>query len=148
MMKKVNRRAPGFSLMELMIYIAIIGILATFLVPKVGRLYYNLNKFRTNSVLKNWQSKINEYYLDINDYPSSLRDLAQRPAGKAGELWKRSYVETDEDPIPTDAFGNDIVYNRPPTVFRDKYKKYELISYGEENDAENPAKEGFLHAGA
>lgn len=148
-MKLLRKKTPGFTMAEMLIVITIMGVLMGFMFPKIKGLFRKLNDFKTNSTLKTWQSKVNEYYLDIGEYPSSLRDLEQRPGGRAGELWRRSYLEGSEEVPPLDGSGNEIEYHRPPEVFRDKYKKYELVSRGDESDSESEgsATEGYLHAG-
>ena len=91
--------ARGFTLLEIMVVIAIIGMLAT--AVSVGVMsYMKKAKVKTCKIQLNTLAQaINQYYLDENDYPSSLDDLTK---GKDA-LVKEKQLK--------DPWGQDFVYN-------------------------------------
>lgn len=75
MVSKMKKREKGFTLIELMVVIAIIGILVTMAVPT----YRNIVQRAKETVLKHnlfvIRDVIDQYYQDKSKYPSSLQDL-------------------------------------------------------------------------
>jgi len=71
----MKKREKGFTLIELMVVIAIIGILVTMAVPT----YRNIDQRAKETVLKHnlfvIRDVIDQYYQDKSKYPSSLQDL-------------------------------------------------------------------------
>ncbi len=144
----ILRKSKGFSLAELLIYVAIVGILATVLLPRIGRLFRLVTEFRANSVLRTWNGRIQDYYIDMSTYPETFKDLWTRPTGKKGDNWRGPYVDDNEvDVTPLDHAGNELVYNRPPVIFKDKYKHYEIVSTGGEDSVESGNTNKFISTG-
>lgn len=141
-----KKKAQGYSLAELLIVVAIIGVLFVLLVPRIGSLFRMVNEMRSKFALKNIQSKINEYTLDTGKYPDRLDDLVTRPSGHAGKGWRGGYVEKNEEWPPVDVKGNPLIYNAPPIIFKDQFDHYELYSIGEE-DFDSTNRDGFIVVG-
>jgi general secretion pathway protein G len=119
--KQVKPRARGFTLVELMVVVVIIGLLAG-----VGIVTYNsrLKSARKKIALANMkelENVIEMFYADQGRLPQSLQDLAVRP-GWAKEWPDESYVKA----IPKDPWGNDFEYRRPGANNR----KYDLVCLG------------------
>lgn len=142
----LKKKSKGYSLVEIMIVIAIIGVLMTVLLPRVGKLFKMVKDMRAQFALKNVQNKINEYTLDTGVYPQKLEDLMNRPTGHAGKGWRGGYVEKDEEWPPVDSKGSPIIYSSPPQVFKDRFEHYELYSVGDE-DPETGNKDNFVVVG-
>lgn len=66
----------GFTLVELMVVIAIIGILAAIAVPKFGAATDSANKAKIQADLRTLDSAISMYYAKDGKYPESLQKLA------------------------------------------------------------------------
>jgi general secretion pathway protein G len=103
-----NPQSSGFTLVEIMLVVAIIGILAALVVPKIAG---NAERARVTAV----QSDINggiktslgEYEVDMGFYPQTLQDLLQRP--RNARNWHGPYL----DALPVDPWGNAYLYAYP-----------------------------------
>ena len=73
----VKGAARGFTLLEIMVVIAIIGLLATAVsigvMSSLKKAKVHTAKIQLNTIAQ----ALNQYYLDQNDYPSSLEDLTK-----------------------------------------------------------------------
>lgn len=139
---------PGFSLMEIMIAIAIIGLMAVMVGPSLVKYLGRAKESKTVATLAALKQAMQDYQQDIGHFPTKseggLKALVQRPkAEKVRKKWDGPYLE-GEDEVPEDAWNFEFEYNMPPTRHKGKYKYYEIISFGENN--EEGGKE--FHAGA
>ncbi len=117
----------GFSLMEILIVVAIVGIMSA---AVIGGISYigRARASSTKSLLRSLETYIDTYHNDTGEYPVTLNDLVERPSNeKVSKRWEGSYVKK----VPTDGWKQDFVYQ--PTK-GGKYP-YELYSWG-------PNKEG------
>jgi general secretion pathway protein G len=114
----------GFTLIEILIAIAIVAIMGGGAVFYAQKYRAKAKDTSTRSTLKVLESAIDEYNLDLGEYPSSLRDLVFKPSSeKAAEKWS-PYLKKKE--VPKDGFGRDFHYEVTP----DAEHPYELYSYG------------------
>lgn len=126
---------PGFSLIEIMIAVAIMAILAAVLVPQFTSYIRESRESATKSTLAAVKQAITLYHAKINQYPSTLRDLIRKPSDpRAAAKWQSSFLETDD--VPRDGWDNEIQYR----LTKGGAKPYELYSYGP-NGTEAPASE-------
>ncbi len=72
MLRKLLKNKEGFTLIELMIVIAIIGILAAIAIPQFSKYKQRAAKASAISDAKNLASSIEAYYSDYDTYPSTL----------------------------------------------------------------------------
>ena len=109
-----QRRARGFTLIEIMVVVVIMGILASLVVPKligrVGESKVTATKVSISTVMQN----LNLYRLDNQRYPTTeqgLRALVEKPTvGPAANGWKAGgYLEK----MPKDPWGNPYQYLSP-----------------------------------
>jgi general secretion pathway protein G len=116
--KAQNKRSSqaGFTLIEIMVVIAIIGILATMIVPKImGR----PDEARATAAKQDVGTIIQAlklYRLDIGRYPSTeqgLKALVEKPVSEpVPQNWKAGgYLES----LPKDPWGNVYQYSNPGT---------------------------------
>ena len=118
-----QRIGTGFTLMELLIVLVIIGLLASFVGP---RYFGQLSKSEVKTAraqLVALEKALDHYRLDVGHYPSTEQGLValnSRPGNEA--RWDGPYLDGD---IPADPWGYAFVYTAPG-VDRD----YDLISLG------------------
>ena len=120
---------PGFSLMELMIYMAIVGLLLGVAVPALMKKLDKGRESTTSQVLLTVKNAINLYYADTSRYPDTLRDLVRKPLDeKTGKRWDGPYIELKGDAeSPEDGWDNELVYRR---LEPGAGKPYDLYSWG------------------
>ncbi len=116
----------GFTLLELLVVVAIIGLLAAFVGP---RYFAQIGKSETSAARAQIEAlarALDTYRLDTGHYPSSAQGLAalhERPASEA--KWNGPYLQKD---VPVDPWGKSYVYRMPGAS--GKRGDYELLSYG------------------
>jgi len=121
---RVSRSADGFTLIEILVVIVIIGLLASVVGPNiVGKL--GGAKIKTAKLqIDDLGAALDLYYLEIGQYPSSeqgLTALIQAPSGVVG--WQGPYLK--KNTIPRDPWGHDYQYRAPG-----EHGAYDLWSLG------------------
>jgi general secretion pathway protein G len=107
-------RARGFTLLEILVVLAIIGLVAGLAISKIGGIYDSA-KIQTADLFVRTSVKLplNAYKIAMGDYPSSsdgLQALIARPSQR-GERWAGPYIEGDK--VPTDPWGDPYQYEYP-----------------------------------
>jgi general secretion pathway protein G len=108
MMKKLNNK--GFTLIELMVVVIILGILAGLVIPKIVGKPEEARRVKAKIQIQNFKKALRLFYLDNGFYPSTeqgLKALVQKPETEPiPKNWKGPYL----DSVPKDAWGNDFIY--------------------------------------
>lgn len=104
----------GFTLIEVMVVVVILGILAAVVVPRVMDNPDKARIVKARSDVQALKSALDLYKLDNFNYPSTeqgLQALVEQPSGSpAAKNWKQGgYVDT----LPTDPWGNPYQYLSP-----------------------------------
>lgn len=129
-MKKNNR--AGFTLMELMIVIMILGGLMAMLLPAVFGAMKKARKGTAKTTMMTIKSGIMQYQVDTSKYPAKLKDLVERPKSgdeKATKKWDGPYLGEGVTEVPDDPWGERFVYKLAQPGAASKHP-YELYSYG------------------
>ncbi|HHP7233282.1 MAG TPA: type II secretion system major pseudopilin GspG [Desulfobacterales bacterium] len=118
----------GFSLIELMVVIVILGILAAFIGPKLMGRTEQAKAVQTRVQIESLETALKLYKLDNGFYPSTeqgLQALVEKPeTGNVPRNWRaEGYLEKGQ--VPTDAWKNDFIYLAPGT-----HGDYDITSYG------------------
>jgi len=133
----------GFTLVEILLVIAIIGILAGVFIFAVGGTQDKAKKDTTALLIKQVDGALRRYKLDIGDYPGDadggLDALVKKPSftdEKLAEKWAGPYLETD----PVDGWGNKLGYQpSEPSSEEAKTLPYKLWSFGPNKQDDNGA---------
>jgi general secretion pathway protein G len=112
----------GFTLIELMIVITIIGLLMYFAIPRLAGVLDRARVRTSRLMIQTLKNAISLYKLDVGDNPEKLRDLIKKPSEeRAAKKWEGPYFADKE--IPSDPWGNPYRYEKTATG-------YDLYSYG------------------
>lgn len=115
-MKKevIKNSRSGFTMVELMAMLIIIGLLATLVVTKVASKIDQARVTTTKANLKILHSAVNQFKMDTSRFPTEdegLMALIEQPSDVIN-YEPGGYLETTE--ISTDGWGQDFVYERFP----------------------------------
>lgn len=117
-----NSKRRGFTLVEILLVVTIIGILAALVIPKIaGRSDEARKKSAFSDVNGGIKTALGMYDVDTGRYPNSLNDLLTQPSDVRG--WKGPYLDT----LPNDPWGHPYVYTYPG---RKNQSGYDLYSVG------------------
>jgi general secretion pathway protein G len=115
----------GFTLLELLVVMVIIGLLAGYVGPKyfsqVGKSEVKVARAQLDALEK----ALDQYRLDTGRYPSSEQGLAallQKPANEAN--WTGPYLKKQ---VPPDPWGRAYLYRSPG-----EHGEFDLYSYGKD----------------
>ena len=122
-------KASGFTLLELLVVMVIIGLLAGFVAPRyfaqVGKSQVKVARAQVDALDK----ALDQFRLDVGRYPTTeegLQVLVTQPNGEAA--WAGPYLKKG---VPADPWGRPYVYQQPGAHTGD----FDLFSYGKDGRA-------------
>ena len=123
-----KRDSRGFTLIEIMVVIIILGILAVYIGPKIMGRPGEAKQVKAKVDISALETALKLYKLDSGSYPATeqgLLALVEKPeTGNVPKKWKEGgYL--DKGKVPRDPWGNDFVYISPGV-----HGDYDIISYG------------------
>lgn len=127
--KPFGRQAPrfrtGFTLLELLVVMVIIGLLAGYVGPKyfsqIGKSEIKAARAQIDALEK----ALDQYRIDVGRYPTSEQGLAalmKRPAGE--NRWQGPYLRKE---VPVDPWGVSYQYRYPG-----EHGDFDLLSFGKD----------------
>lgn len=117
----------GFTLMEILIAVAIIGLLGAIMGPALNSIYKNQQKKAAKATLRAFKDGISQYQRDVLQLPATLKDLIKKPKDeRASKKWEGPYVGEDLTEVPEDPWGGKFMYKLTPGGKH----PYDLYSYG------------------
>jgi general secretion pathway protein G len=125
---RMRRGGRGFTLIELMVVIVILGILAGLIIPRIMGRPDEARQTKARIMIEGIETALKLYRLDNGFYPTTeqgLRALVEAPTIQpVPRNWREGgYLEKGK--VPKDPWGNDFVYLNPGTQ-----GEMDLISYG------------------
>ncbi|HSC25542.1 MAG TPA: type II secretion system major pseudopilin GspG [Candidatus Babeliales bacterium] len=117
----------GFTLMEILIAVMILGLLGAMVGPALNNIYKSQQKRTCKGTLTGFKKGISMYQMHTQQLPSTLKDLIKKPKEeRAAKKWEGPYIGEDLVEVPKDPWGEDFKYK----VTTGAKHPYELYSYG------------------
>jgi general secretion pathway protein G len=123
-----KRPQQGFTLIELMVVIVILGILAGLIIPRIMDRPEEARRTKAKVQIESIEGALRLYKLDNGVYPSTEQGLealvAPPTVGNLPRVWREGgYLE--KGTVPKDPWENDYIYLSPGLHY-----DFDLISYG------------------
>jgi general secretion pathway protein G len=117
-------RQRGFTLVEMLVVITIIGLIMSLVGPRVLN-YLGESKVKAAKIqIQSFSSALDLFYLDAGRYPSTTEGLSALVKPAAGlTAWNGPYLKGGT--VPNDPWGKAYVYRSPG-----ERSAYEIMSYG------------------
>jgi general secretion pathway protein G len=124
----LRMRQSGFTLLELLVVMVIIGLLAGYVGPKYFSQIGKSEIKATRAQIDALEKSLDQYRLDVGHYPNTEQGLAalmKRPAGE--NRWQGPYLKKD---VPLDPWGAPYQYVQPG-----EHGEFDLFSFGKDGKA-------------
>jgi general secretion pathway protein G len=132
--KQKRASQSGFTLVELMIVLFILGLLTALVAPRLMGRVGKAKQKTAQTQIHMLATALDLFYLDLGRYPTQeegLKALSHKPDNLSN--WGGPYLDKE---VPKDPWGHDYVYKIPG-----EKAPYDIISYGADNapggDGEN-----------
>jgi len=120
-----RRHVAGFTLLELLVVLVIIGLLVGYVAPRYFAQVGKSEVKAARAQMKALEDALDQYRLDVGRYPATEQGLAAlftQPAGEA--RWQGPYLKKA---VPNDPWGNAYQFREPG-----EHGEYDLISLGKD----------------
>jgi len=125
---RMRRSGRGFTLIELMVVIVILGILAGLIIPRIMGRPDEARQTKARIMIEGIETALKLYRLDNGFYPTTEQGLRALVEASTIQPVPRNWREggyLEKGKVPKDPWGNDFVYLSPGTQ-----GEMDLISYG------------------
>jgi general secretion pathway protein G len=129
----------GFTLIEIMVVMVILGILAGLIIPRIMGRPEEARRTKARIQIESIETALKLYKLDNGSYPTTeqgLQALVEPPSvGKLASAWReRGYLEKGR--VPKDPWDNEYVYLCPGI-----HGDIDLVSYGADGETGGEGKD-------
>lgn len=138
MISKYKQYCPrGFTLLELLVVMVIIGLLAGYVAPRYFSQVGKSEVKAARAQIDAFDKAVEAYRLDVGRYPANengLHGLTQKPAGE--EKWQGPYLKKA---VPLDPWNHAYVYKQPGD-----HGDYDIYSFGRDGKAGGDAEDADI----
>jgi len=139
-----KRGDTGFTLIELMVVIVILGILAGLIIPRIMGRPEEARQMKAQVQIESIETALRLYKLDSGSYPTTdqgLQALVEAPTvGELPRAWREGgYLEKGK--VPSDPWGNEYVYLSPGV-----HGEYDLSSFGADGQPGGEGKDKDINS--
>ncbi len=124
-----NARLNAFTLLEILVTLAIIGLLAGLAISNSDKIFGQSQETVARIFVRDsLKTSLVRYKIDLGDYPSTAEGIAAlitAPSGKA-ERWRGPYIEAAGGRAPVDPWGEAYRYRYPGTKNKGGYDLYSV----------------------
>ncbi|MCJ7684414.1 MAG: type II secretion system major pseudopilin GspG [Desulfobacteraceae bacterium] len=134
----------GFTLIELMVVIVILGILAGLIIPRIMGRPEEARQMKAKIQIESMETALKLYKLDNGAYPTTeqgLQALVEPPTvGELPRAWREGgYLEKGK--VPRDPWDNEYIYLSPGV-----HGEYDFVSYGADGEAGGEGKDKDINS--
>jgi len=125
-----ERRQRGFTLLELLVVLAILGLLIGLVGPRVMQQFGSAKEKVAQLSIGRLATALDMYKLDVGNYPTAeqgLQALVSKPSGVAN--WRGPYMTGEK--VPQDPWGRPFVYHNPSQRAGHEFDLYSLGPTGQ-----------------
>lgn len=140
MKQSIRGNSRGFTLMELLVVVVIIGLLVALVAPRYFQQIGKSERTAAMSQIDALRKAVDTYRMDTGHFPATeqgLSALTVKP--DAEDKWNGPYLQKQ---APLDPWGNGYVYRTPGTD-----GDYDLFSYGKDGKPGGQGEEADIGAG-
>lgn len=121
--KAIRRFSSGFTMMELLIVLVIVGLLAALVGPTLYQQIKPAKQSTARAQIENFGTALDNFFINMNRYPTTQEGLEiLRTKPENDDKWKGPYLKKE---IPNDPWGKPFVYISPG-----RNGGYEILSFG------------------
>lgn len=123
---RIIQRSKGFTLMELLVVLVILGLLAALVGPSLYQRIKPAKQAAAKAQIENFMTALDSFFVDVGRYPTTEEGLdALRVKPASSNHWSGPYLRKE---IPVDPWGGEYQYRSPG-----RSGGYEIVSFGSDS---------------